>query len=423
VDKSFLISLAVPVFFVLIFIELAYGLFRGKNNYRLNDAVTSIHLGLISRFPTLLGLGVGGAVFAFAASELNLRLLPEKSWLTFAIAFVLYDFCYYWMHRLHHEYKFLWATHVVHHHGEEFNLSTALRQTSTGWLWKWIFYLPMLIVGVPASIFVAVGGLNLLYQFWVHTEHVPKLGWYEKFFITPSNHRIHHAKNAEYIDANYGGVFIIWDRMFGTYIEERSDLKPVYGTVKPLRSWNPLWANVEVFVQMFRDSFYTKRWTDKLRVWTARTSWRPDDVAQRFPSTADQYDFYDKFDPEISGSSRAFVGFQAIGNSLIAMLVFFTIGDQLFHQTAIYGLLLIIGAIVLASVLKGSRLGLVAEVFRAAAVIYLCAFSAWLDPDFLVTRAFLWQALANLVFAALILVLGDGRSMVWRRLRPARTKT
>ncbi|MEC9097795.1 MAG: sterol desaturase family protein, partial [Pseudomonadota bacterium] len=170
-DKSFLIFLAIPIFFLMICIELVYGYLKGKNNYRLNDTITSINIGLISRFPTILNLGFQGLTFSYVATNMNLFQLPISSPLTWIFAFVLYDFLYYWMHRFHHEYKFLWATHVVHHHGEEFNLSTALRQTSSGFLWKWIFFLPILLVGIPSPVFVAVGGLNLIYQFWVHTEH------------------------------------------------------------------------------------------------------------------------------------------------------------------------------------------------------------------------------------------------------------
>ena len=227
-DSSIIITLAVPAFFVLIFIELIYGLVAGKNNYRLNDSFTSISLGLISRYIPLLGLGLQGAAFAYVAQYYNLKLFSSSSLWVWIFAFFLYDFCYYWMHRLHHEVKVLWATHVVHHHGEEFNLSTALRQTSTGFLWKWIFYLPIFIVGIPPEVFVTVAGINLVYQFWVHTEHIPKLGWYEYVFVSPSNHRIHHAQNKHYVDANYGGVFIFWDRLFGTYKEELDELKPIY---------------------------------------------------------------------------------------------------------------------------------------------------------------------------------------------------
>ena len=190
-DKSIIITLAVPAFFVLIFIEYFYGLFVGKNTYRLNDTLTSISLGMISRFPVMLNFGVQSAIFIYISKYLNLGLLSVKNPFTWIVAFLLYDLSYYWMHRMHHEIKILWATHSVHHHGEDFNLATALRQTSTGWLWKWIFYTPMMLIGVPGEVFVTVAGINLVYQFWVHTEHIGHLGFLEKIFITPMNHRIH----------------------------------------------------------------------------------------------------------------------------------------------------------------------------------------------------------------------------------------
>ena len=285
-DSSIIITLAVPAFFVLIFIELIYGLVAGKNNYRLNDSFTSISLGLISRYIPLLGLGLQGAAFAYVAQYYNLKLFSSSSLWVWIFAFFLYDFCYYWMHRLHHEVKVLWATHVVHHHGEEFNLSTALRQTSTGFLWKWIFYLPIFIVGIPPEVFVTVAGINLVYQFWVHTEHIPKLGWYEYVFVSPSNHRIHHAQNKHYVDANYGGVFIFWDRLFGTYKEELDELKPIYGTAKPLRSWNPFKANLDIFAEMIKDSTRTKSIKNKIKVWFSRPNWRPDDVKVSHPTVS-----------------------------------------------------------------------------------------------------------------------------------------
>ncbi len=162
------------------------------------------------------------------------------------MAFVVYDFCYYWLHRLGHERNILWAAHSVHHQSEEYNLSTALRQTSTGFLLSWIFYLPLAVLGVPLAVFITVAALNLLYQFWVHTRHIPKLGWYEGFFVTPSNHRAHHAQNPLYMDRNYGGVFILWDRLFGTFQQEDDAEPPVFGVTRPLASWNPLWAEPAV---------------------------------------------------------------------------------------------------------------------------------------------------------------------------------
>ena len=366
-DKSFLIFLAIPVFLLMICAEMVYGLLKGKNNYRLNDTITSINIGLISRFPTILNLGFQGLTFSYIAKNLNLFQLPVNSIFTWIFAFILYDFLYYWMHRLHHEFKLLWATHVVHHHGEEFNLSTALRQTSTGFLWKWIFFLPILLVGIPSSVFVAVGGLNLIYQFWVHTEHIGKMGWYEKIFITPSNHRIHHAKNPEYIDRNYGGVFILWDRLFGTYCEERDDLKPIYGTVVPLQSWNPFWANIEVFVSMIKDSYHTKKWKNKIKIWFANTNWRPEDVEEKFPHEKSNQN--NKFNPVFSQALLKFLWPQLIFIPFITLAVFFTLKNQSYLETIIFGLLLISISIIISAILSNKQYSLIYEFIRSSIVI------------------------------------------------------
>ena len=333
-DKSIIITLAVPAFFVLIFIEYFYGLFVGKNTYRLNDTLTSISLGMISRFPVMLNFGVQSAIFIYISKYLNLGLLSVKNPFTWIVAFLLYDLSYYWMHRMHHEIKILWATHSVHHHGEDFNLATALRQTSTGWLWKWIFYTPMMLIGVPGEVFVTVAGINLVYQFWVHTEHIGHLGFLEKIFITPMNHRIHHAKNKEYIDANYGGVFVIWDRMFGTYTPQREDLKPVYGTATPLNSWNPIWANFQVFSIMLKDTIRTKSLKDKFKVWFSETYWRPADCVEE----KDPKDFYKKFNPRISADIKLFSITQILFTTTVFNLVFLNAQLHSYYEIILFGI-------------------------------------------------------------------------------------
>jgi alkylglycerol monooxygenase len=398
-DKSFLIFLAIPVFFLMIGIELLYGYLKNKNNYRLNDTITSINIGLLSRFPTILNLGLQGAAFAYAASYLNMKLLPTNSVFTWVFAFFLYDFLYYWMHRFHHEYKFLWATHVVHHHGEDFNLATALRQTSTGFLWKWIFYLPMFMIGVPASVFVTVAGLNLIYQFWVHTEHIGKLGWFEKIFITPSNHRIHHARNPEYIDANYGGVFILWDRMFGTYIEEKDDLKPIYGTAKPLNSWNPLWANIEVFYGMFMDSYHTKKPIDKLKVWFSKTNWRPEDVKKRFPNNAKLNNLYN---PDASKKLKAFAFLQFIMLSPLSMSIYFTITAQTFLATSLFGCFILLSCLITSQALSNKDNSLDWELFRSFLVLLVVFGTSYLPIDLIASKIFVAHAMFNLLFVVIV---------------------
>jgi sterol desaturase/sphingolipid hydroxylase (fatty acid hydroxylase superfamily) len=339
-DKSIIITLAIPVFFLLIIVEYIYGRYVGKNTYRLNDTVTSITIGMISRFPTMLNLGVQSVIFLYISSYLNkngLALLSAKNPFTWIMAFLLYDLSYYWMHRMHHEIKILWATHSVHHHGEDYNLATALRQTSTGWLWKWIFYMPMILLGVPVEVFIAVAGVNLVYQFWVHTEHIGHLGFLEKIFITPMNHRIHHAKNKEYIDANYGGVFIIWDRMFGTYTPQRSDLQPVYGTATPLNSWNPMWANFQVLSIMVKDTIKTKSWKDKIKVWFSQTYWRPEDCIEE----KDPNDFYKKFNPEIGSDVKIFGFLQMLFTIAVSGFVLTFVDDHENYEIAIFGFIII----------------------------------------------------------------------------------
>jgi len=350
-DKSVIITFAIPAFFVLIIIEYFYGLYVGKNTYRLNDTVTSIAIGMISRFPVMLNLGVQSVIFVYISSYLNLELLSVKNPFTWIIAFLLYDLSYYWMHRMHHEIKILWATHSVHHHGEDFNLSTALRQTSTGWLWKWIFYMPMIMLGVPGEVFVTVAGVNLVYQFWVHTKHIGHLGVLEKIFITPMNHGIHHAKNKEYIDANYGGVFIIWDRMFGTYIPERSDIKPVYGTATPLSSWNPIWANFQVFSIMVKDTIKTKSWKDKVKVWFAKTYWRPADCIE----DKDPKDFNKIFNPEIGSDIKLFSFIQMIFTTIVSGAVLTYASLHSYNEIVLFGLSLLILATLTGYLMQGNR--------------------------------------------------------------------
>jgi sterol desaturase/sphingolipid hydroxylase (fatty acid hydroxylase superfamily) len=277
--QELVITYSTPVFFALIALELLWGWRVGRPGYRLNDAITSIGLGVMSQvvgvFTRLLRIGVYVAVFEHVAL---LRWPREAVW-ALPAALLFYDFCYYWHHRWMHRVAAMWAAHVVHHSSEDYNLSTALRQTSSGALLGWIPYLPMAILGVPPVLFGIAALIDLLYQFWVHTERIGRLGWFDRVFVSPSNHRVHHAVNDPYLDRNYGGILILWDRLFGTFVDERADEPVVYGTRKPLRSFDPVWANLEVYAQLARDSLRTRRWRDKLLLWLKPPGWRPADLA------------------------------------------------------------------------------------------------------------------------------------------------
>ncbi|WEN15802.1 sterol desaturase family protein [Rhodanobacter sp. AS-Z3] len=304
--QELIITWATPVFFLLIGIELLVARLRGRKAYASSDAINSIGLGVISQvvgvFSKLLTFGI----YAWCVQHLALFVLPEDSLWVWAGALLFYDFCYYWLHRLGHEVNILWAAHVVHHQSEHYNLSTALRQTGSGVLLSWLFYLPMAIAGVPLKVFVVVALIDLLYQFWVHTEQIDRLGWFDRVFCSPSNHRAHHAVNDRYLDRNYGGVLILWDRLFGTFVEENDNDRPVYGTRSPLRSWNPLWANAEVYWKTAQDAWHARRWRDKVLVWLKPPGWRPADVAARFPKP----DFVmpsERFDPPVPWPQKLYV--------------------------------------------------------------------------------------------------------------------
>ncbi len=401
-DSSIFITYAVPVFFLMIGIEFIFGVIKGTNNYRLNDSIAAISLGLISRLPPLLNLGIQGVVWTYVATNLNMSLMPKDSWVTWVIAFLFYDLCYYWMHRMSHEVKVLWASHVVHHQGEEFNLSTALRQTSSGWLWKWIFYIPMFMIGIPGEVFFTVAAINLLYQFWVHTEHIKTLGPLELIFITPSNHRIHHAQNPEYIDANYGGVFIIWDRIFGTYIPERDDLKPIYGTVKPLRSWNPIWSNLEIYHQMIRDTIHTKTLKNKIKVWFSSTRWRPEDVYEKFPHVTNDLEDFEKYDPDANRTTKFFTSVQFIINSSISTIIIFTIADQSYLQSCMLAIMLVASTTLVTSIIENKKWGYQSELARSIFTILLFAFEIF-DPNLLASQVFFYQSIFSIGFITIYL--------------------
>ena len=309
-SPSQIIVLATPVFLLLIALEFALGWARGRNTYRMADAVSSISLGMLSQtsavFTALLRIGLYTLLFEHAALWRNDAFWTSPAgWL---LALLAYDFCYYWNHRLGHEVGVLWAAHVVHHQSQDYNLSTALRQPSSYALLSWLFYVPMALAGVPPLVFVVVGLIDLLYQFWVHTEQVGRLGWFDRWFCSPSNHRVHHAVNDRYLDKNYGGILIVWDRLFGTFEDEDARERCVYGTRGLLNSWDPLWANAQVYAGLAHDSWHARRWADKLRVWLKPPGWRPADVAERFPKPAFDIAQMPLFDPPMAPVLRWFAG-------------------------------------------------------------------------------------------------------------------
>jgi len=364
------IAIATPVFFLLIWIEYAVGRARGSSNYRLNDTINSLSLGVMSEivklFTRLLVVGLYAWVYSVAA----LWQLPAGEWWTWVLAVVAYDFCYYWNHRLGHESAVFWASHVVHHQSQAYNLSTALRQTSSGALLGWIFYLPMAVLGFPPEVFLFAAIVDLLYQYWIHTEQIGKLGWFDRWFASPSNHRVHHAVNDRYVDRNYGGIFMAWDRLFGTFVEE--DEKCVYGTRAPLESWDPLWANVEVYSDLLRKARHATRWRDRLAVWFMPPGWRPAvDGAEAWHRAPFDVAQVRRFDPPMRPAARAVavIGFVAALGVSLALL---WSAESLGHAVLVAASLAVMTSLWTTGALMQGRLRIVAAIAlqcAAAAVI------------------------------------------------------
>ncbi|HWK34786.1 MAG TPA: sterol desaturase family protein [Sphingomonas sp.] len=271
------VTLAVPAFVLLVAAEMLVARARDRRRYEPRDTLTSLLLGTGS---TVAGALTGGAVFALSLWLYQFRLFDIGwQWYWFVVAFVIDDLAYYWFHRTAHRVRWFWASHVVHHSSQHYNLSTALRQTWTGFFaLSFAFRLPLFLIGFPPAMVFFVAGINLIYQFWIHTEVIGRMPrWFEAVMNTPSHHRVHHATNARYLDRNYAGVFIVWDKWFGTFEPERDDEVPRYGIVKDLGSFNLLWAAFHEWIGIARDVWRAPGLANKLRYITAPPGWSHDD--------------------------------------------------------------------------------------------------------------------------------------------------
>jgi alkylglycerol monooxygenase len=411
-----LILLAVPMFILLIFVELAVNHYRKAGVYRLNDAVASMSTGMISqtmgfatRFVSFLGYTALWTVLPHG----ELTMTP----LLWVVAFVFYDACYYWNHRAQHSINVLWGIHVVHHQSEEYNLTTALRQPFNGFIIGSLFYLPMLFIGFPPEVIVTVGSLNLIYQYWVHTRLIGTLSWMEQVFVTPMNHRVHHAINDPYIDRNFGGVFILWDRLFGTYQAELAEEPCAYGVRKALHSWNPFFANAQVHWQLLQDSWHAERWWDKVRVWFMPTGWRPADVNERYPLPRCLPQTQQKFNPSIPVTLSAAV--LAVHVVLVLVMVAFQLLVPVdnFTQALVHFIPLGAGLWLNGRILEGRR----DAVLHSAVFWGLCALLPWWFDDWLLSPVI---SSAAFIFAGfLILISARQRAVAGADVVDSRSNT
>jgi sterol desaturase/sphingolipid hydroxylase (fatty acid hydroxylase superfamily) len=291
------IALAIPFFFLLIGVELLAARAKGVKPYRLSDSVVDLSCGITQQVLAIFFIGALVAVYGYCYEHWRLVTFSSTSAWPWLIAFVLVDFTYYWWHRLSHEVNFLWAAHVVHHQSEDYNLAVALRQSVVTVATILPFHLPLAFLGISPVVFVTVDSFSTLYQFWIHTELVGKLGWFERIFNTPSQHRVHHAVNPRYLDKNYAATLCVWDRFFGTFEEEAEPC--VYGLVKPLNNFNPMWAQVHRWVELWQQARAEKTLAGKLRVWVAPPTFAGTGLPDHVPPAVDRATAV-KHDPQVS---------------------------------------------------------------------------------------------------------------------------
>ncbi len=350
--------------------------------------------------------GIGLIVISYPVIKAAIAVVEiEESFWLYLIAFICIDFASYWNHRLNHSINVFWNRHVVHHSSEEFNLACALRQSISSLIgFGALFLIPAALLGIPHKVISILAPLHLFGQFWYHTRHIGTLGWLEYILVTPSQHRVHHAINAEYIDKNLSAIFCVWDRMFGTFQKELEDVPCVYGTLKPVQTWNPVIINFQHNWGLLKDAWYTKNWGDKLKLWFMPTGWRPADVAERFPRPiVDKVYEQQKYAPTYSIKHKIIALFHFIALNGFVLLFLMEFGELPISSKVAYGVLIFTTIFGFTSIMDGHQWAFVFEITRSliGLLLMLHPFQRGLwEVDFLlaagITTYFLLAFLATL---------------------------
>lgn len=320
-----ILLIAMPAFLLLVLFEKWYGWYKKKETVHTMDMLSSLSSGITNVTKDVLGIYLVLISYPWLVNHLALTHI-SSSLIVYIIAFLALDFAGYWVHRIQHVTNFFWNGHIIHHSSEEFNLACALRQSISSIVRIFvIFLLPAALLGVPRQVIEVVAPLHLFAQFWYHTQHINKMGFLEKIIVTPSHHRVHHAINPEYLDKNYGQIFIWWDKWFGSFQEELPDVPPVYGITRPARTWNPIKINFQHIWLLIKDAWRTASWKDKFTLWFKPTGYRPADVAAKYPvyKIEDVYHF-EKYSTPASGAFKAWCWMQLL---MVLLFVSYLFGN------------------------------------------------------------------------------------------------
>jgi sterol desaturase/sphingolipid hydroxylase (fatty acid hydroxylase superfamily) len=360
-----ILIIAMPLFLLLVLLEKWYGWRKGNDTVRTMDMISSLSSGVTNSTKDVLGLSLAIISYSWLVENLTIYQV-QSSWLLYVIAFLALDFAGYWVHRLAHTVNFFWNNHIVHHSSEEFNLACALRQSISVYFRIYAFLLiPAALFGVPQQVIAVVAPLHLFAQFWYHTQHIHKMGWLEYIIVTPAHHRVHHAINPEYLDKNYGQIFIFWDRMFGTFQEESPAIPAVYGVTRPVRTWNPIKINFMHLWLLMQDAWHTKSWKDKLRVWLMPLGWRPADVVEKYPvyKIEDVYHF-EKYDTPAPKGMIIYLWIQLFCLLLIVSYLFGNVASIGLTNMMYYGLFIFAQVYALTEFMDRNPRALIYEVVK-----------------------------------------------------------
>lgn len=363
---------AIPFFMLLLGVEILYGYFAKNQKYKVMDTVSSISSGFTNILKDSLGLGLILVSYPYLVENLALTEI-KATWLVWLVAFVVIDFAGYWNHRLNHMINLFWNQHVIHHSSEKFNLSCALRQPISNLIGYFpLLLIPAALVGVPFKVIAILAPIHLFAQFWYHTQHIGKMGLLEYVIITPSQHRVHHAINKEYIDKNLGQILSIWDRLFGTFQEELDDVPPQYGVLKPVATWNPVLINFQHFWRLVKDAWRTNSFWDKTRIWFMPTGWRPADVKQKYPIAIieDVYHF-ERYTTSSSKALNTYAIFQLFATLGLLLFMFYNYGNIGFDGLLLFGAFVFVGIYGYTTLMDRTKYAIWIEVFRGLAGLTL----------------------------------------------------
>ena len=374
--------IAIPSFIVLIIIEMIFAKLKGLKVNNHADMISSLSSGMTNIIKDSLKFTFVIISYVWLVDNITIYKL-EPLWLAVIIAFIVQDFTGYWMHRLSHRVNLFWNRHIIHHSSEEFNLSCALRQSiSTTFEFSAILMIPAAFLGIPWNIFAVLGPIHLFMQFWYHTRVIDKMGVLEYILVTPSHHRVHHAINPEYIDKNYSQIFIIWDKLFNTFQPEIKEVKPVYGTLRPALTWNPIIINFKHLGHLIKDAWYADKFIDKIRIWFMPTGWRPESVKSKFPlSQVDNPHMQIKYKKNNSFFLLIWSWSQHIIAGAMLFHFFTVLGYENILFNNLYASFLLLHIFALTSLLDHSKYSIAAEVLKVilACLIFYFYNNTWFD--------------------------------------------